>query len=104
MYDDYAKLGVKFILVVGSDNQQKPSTVAFAKAYAQNKGYQDGWIVVNDPYYAAMNNSIEDTYKAIPFHAILDEDLVLRHVSSSQSFSWTTELTVMKILKAKGLR
>jgi len=94
---------VKFILLVGADKQNQPATPAYAGQYAAEKGYQDGWIVVSDPGFAQMDHRILDNYGAIPFHAIMDNDLVLRVVSADQQFVWTPEVGLINILKEQGL-
>ncbi len=94
---------MKFILLVGADKQNQPATPAYAGQYAAEKGYQDGWIVVSDPGFAQMDHRILDNYGAIPFHAIMDNDLVLRVVSADQQFVWTPEVGLINILKEQGL-
>jgi len=94
---------VKFVLVVGADKQGQPPTPAYAGQYATEKGYQDGWVVVSDPGFAKMDNRILDNYGAIPFHAILAKDAILRVVSADQQFVWTPEVGLINILKEQGL-
>ena len=103
MFDDYSPKGVKFILVVGKDGTNQPATPSYAKQYAIDKGYQDGWVVVADPAYVGMNERILDNYGAIPFHAILAKDAILRVVSADHQFVWTPEVGLINILKEQGL-
>ncbi len=103
LYDNYAPLGVKFILLVGQNNSGMPATAADAKSYKIKHGYQDGWIMLADPNWSLTDQIIRSTSDGIPSHIILDKDLVIRQSSTHTSSSWAEETALLQILKREGL-
>jgi len=103
MYDTYAPLGVKFILLVGETNTGGPATSLDAKSYELKHGYQEGWISLADPSWSLTEQIIETTSNGIPSHLILDQDLVLRQSSTNTDFVWAEEVALRQMLQRQGL-
>ncbi|MBT9558486.1 MAG: redoxin domain-containing protein [Myxococcales bacterium] len=103
MYDAYAPLGVKFILLVGETNTGGGTTSLDAKSYELKHGYQEGWISLADPHWGLTEQIIETTSDGIPSHLILDQDLVLRQSSTNTDFVWAEEAALRQILQRQGL-
>ena len=83
MYDLYAPEGVAFIMLVGQNLDGSPSGPQDALEYKNKYGYQDGWIVVADPAFTKSEAVFNDPAPGIPSISLMDQDLVLRYVTTS---------------------
>ena len=73
-----------------------------AADYKKNHGYQDGWVALADPNWQKSLTVMSSGYNALPEHAILDQDLVLRKQSSSSDYVFSQESALLKILAEQG--
>jgi hypothetical protein len=103
LYDQYAPLGVTFVLLVGENLTGGPAKVADAASYKVKHGYQAGWVTLQDPHWELTEVIVESTSDYIPSHVILDQDLILRQSSANSDSVWAEEIALLQILKRQGL-
>ena len=104
MYDAFAPKGVKFILLVGQDNVQQPSGFTFAAEYKFSKGYQEGWIAVGDANWTKTETVIANQSDYLPQYIVLDQDLILRHVSADTVSAGNPVTALEEILAVQGIQ
>lgn len=102
MYDKYAPLGVRFVLVIGQDLNFNPITTVEADKYKNGHGYQDGWHALVDPNFLKIEALVDWKSGGTPSHVILDQDMILRFEGAASSFLQGPENALKAILTQQG--